>query len=129
MRGGDSAARNPHGAWQRFERGELPLFDFYKEFGQDLSDTVNGNVWYAEYCKKRGIREEPAWVSRMQSVSRSKYSLPRASSEAECGRAGGMQRAVPHQLHPKLNIDILLPALWSHDAKEPVIRPVHGRSD
>jgi len=48
-------ARGPNGAWQRFERGELSLFPFYEQFSRDLSDTVNGNVWYADYCKRRGI--------------------------------------------------------------------------
>ncbi|KAH7909715.1 HAD-like domain-containing protein [Hygrophoropsis aurantiaca] len=48
-------ARGSHGAWQRFERGELALFPFYDAFGRDLSDTDNGNVWYAEYCQRKGI--------------------------------------------------------------------------
>ncbi|KAJ6547069.1 HAD-like domain-containing protein [Mycena capillaripes] len=47
--------RGSNGAWQKFERGELPLFPFYEEFSRDLSDTANGNVWYAAYCKRRGI--------------------------------------------------------------------------
>ncbi|KAJ7273210.1 HAD-like domain-containing protein [Mycena rebaudengoi] len=47
--------RGPSGAWQKFERGELPLFPFYEAFSRDLSDTVNGNVWYAAYCKRRCI--------------------------------------------------------------------------
>ncbi|KAJ6618360.1 HAD-like domain-containing protein [Mycena sp. CBHHK59/15] len=47
--------RGSNGAWQKFERGELPLLPFYEEFSRNLSDTVNGNVWYAAYCKRRGI--------------------------------------------------------------------------
>jgi hypothetical protein len=50
-----SAGRGSQGAWQRFERGELALFPFYKAFGHDLSDTHNGNIWYQEYCKRSGI--------------------------------------------------------------------------
>jgi hypothetical protein len=50
-----SVERGPSGAWQKFERGELPLFPFYEAFSRDLSDTVNGNVWYAAYCKRRCI--------------------------------------------------------------------------
>lgn len=50
-----SESRGPQGAWQRFERGELPLFTFYEAFGRDLSDTVNGNIWYKSYCKRKGI--------------------------------------------------------------------------
>lgn len=52
-----SSARGSQGAWQRFERGELGLFNFYKEFGRDLSDTANGNVWYKEYCRRKNISE------------------------------------------------------------------------
>ncbi|KAG6379106.1 HAD-like protein [Boletus reticuloceps] len=47
------ASRGASGAWQRFERGELPLFDFYTAFGRDLSDTTNGNIWYTEYHKRK----------------------------------------------------------------------------
>ncbi|KAF8831697.1 hypothetical protein HHX47_DHR1001197 [Lentinula edodes] len=32
-------ARGSEGAWQKFERGELELFPFYKAFSQNLSDT------------------------------------------------------------------------------------------
>ncbi|KAJ7184261.1 HAD-like domain-containing protein [Mycena filopes] len=47
--------RGSNGAWQRFERGELPLLPFYDAFSRDLSDTTNGNLWYAAYCKRKGI--------------------------------------------------------------------------
>ncbi|KAI0705830.1 HAD-like protein [Cytidiella melzeri] len=47
--------RGSDGAWQRFERGEIPLFTFYDEFGRDLSDTLLGNAWYREHCKQRGL--------------------------------------------------------------------------
>ncbi|KAH0830411.1 HAD-like protein [Lanmaoa asiatica] len=46
-------SRGSSGAWQRFERGELPLFDFYAAFSRDLSDTTNGNIWYTEYCERK----------------------------------------------------------------------------
>lgn len=48
-------SRGSSGAWQRFERGELPLFDFYTAFGRNLSDTTNGNIWYMEYCERKRI--------------------------------------------------------------------------
>jgi len=47
--------RGPGGAWQRFERGEMNLWDFYTAFGRELSDTIRGNVWYRNYCKRVGI--------------------------------------------------------------------------
>jgi len=53
-----SVSRGPRGAFQRFERGEISLFQFYEEFGRDLSDTVNGNIWYRQYCQRRGITSE-----------------------------------------------------------------------
>ncbi|KDQ60653.1 hypothetical protein JAAARDRAFT_31622 [Jaapia argillacea MUCL 33604] len=43
------------GAWQKFERGEIPLFPFYEAFGRELSDTQKGNVWYSAYCKSKRI--------------------------------------------------------------------------
>lgn len=48
-----STRRGPNGAWQRFERGEMTLFPFYEAFGRELSDTVNGNVWFTDYWKRR----------------------------------------------------------------------------
>ncbi|KAF9001908.1 HAD-like domain-containing protein [Cyathus striatus] len=49
------AGHGSQGAWQRFERGELDLFSFYKQFGEELSDTVSGNVWYKKYCDRKGV--------------------------------------------------------------------------
>ncbi|KAF8840979.1 HAD-like protein [Paxillus ammoniavirescens] len=49
------ASRGSSGAWQKFERGEIPLHDFYTAFGRDLSDTTNGNMWYKEYCARKGV--------------------------------------------------------------------------
>ncbi|KAJ7445718.1 epoxide hydrolase [Mycena galericulata] len=51
--------RGSNGAWQQFERGELPLFPFYEAFSRDLSDTTSGNIWYAAYCKRKGIECPP----------------------------------------------------------------------
>ena len=48
-------ARGSHGAWQRFERGEIALFAFYDAFGRDLSDTAANNPAYASYCARRRI--------------------------------------------------------------------------
>jgi hypothetical protein len=53
--GTSRTSRGSSGAWQRFERGELPLFDFYTTFGRDLSDTTNGNTWYTQYCERKQI--------------------------------------------------------------------------
>lgn len=50
-----SVERGHQGAWQKFERGELPLLPFYEAFSHDLSDTENGNKWYREYCRRRNI--------------------------------------------------------------------------
>ncbi|CAL1704348.1 unnamed protein product [Somion occarium] len=47
--------RGSNGAWQKFERGEIALFPFYEAFGRELSDTSAGNVWYREYCARKGI--------------------------------------------------------------------------
>jgi len=47
--------RGDQGAWQRFERGELSLLQFYREFSRDLSDVDNGCRWYREHCLFRNI--------------------------------------------------------------------------
>lgn len=60
-----STRRGHNGAWQKFERGEIALFPFYEEFGRDLSDTENGNVWYAEYCRRKGIGK--SWTHKQTS--------------------------------------------------------------
>ncbi|KAL1669324.1 HAD-like domain-containing protein [Schizophyllum commune] len=52
-------AKGSQGAWQQFERGELPLLEFYKAWSEDLSDTVNGNKWYTAYCRRKGIETPP----------------------------------------------------------------------
>ncbi|KAI0079973.1 HAD-like protein [Panus rudis PR-1116 ss-1] len=51
--------RGHNGAWQKFERGEIPLFPFYEAFGRELSDTDSGNQWYREYCQRKGIECPP----------------------------------------------------------------------
>ncbi|KAH0584044.1 hypothetical protein H2248_009618 [Termitomyces sp. 'cryptogamus'] len=51
--------RGSQGAWQKFERGEIPLFEFYESFGRELSDTTNGNLWYSRYCKRKGLEVPP----------------------------------------------------------------------
>jgi len=51
----NSTYRGANGAWQKFERGEISLLSFYEAFGYELSDTVNGNKWYTEYCHRKGI--------------------------------------------------------------------------
>ena len=54
-----STRRGDDGVWQRFERGEIELWNFYVAFGRELSDTVRGNVWYREYCAQKGVGEKP----------------------------------------------------------------------
>uniref|UniRef100_A0A8H7Y5Y2 Uncharacterized protein n=1 Tax=Psilocybe cubensis TaxID=181762 RepID=A0A8H7Y5Y2_PSICU len=33
----------------------MDLLSFYQEFSNDLSDTVNGNIWYKSYCDRKGL--------------------------------------------------------------------------
>ncbi|CAE7177216.1 unnamed protein product [Rhizoctonia solani] len=47
--------RGQGGAWQRFERGELELYPFYALFGEELSDTKQGNQYYREWCRSRNV--------------------------------------------------------------------------
>ncbi|KAH9961206.1 HAD-like protein [Lactifluus volemus] len=41
------------GAWQKFERGEIPLFAFYEQFSQELSDVDKGNKCHGIILHKR----------------------------------------------------------------------------
>ncbi|KAL7283304.1 hypothetical protein ACG7TL_002733 [Trametes sanguinea] len=63
--------RGSHGAWQKFERGEMSLFPFYEQFGQELSDTKVNNPAYAQYCKRKGIgeRETPRSIRGYANVT------------------------------------------------------------
>ncbi|KAI6110012.1 HAD-like protein [Pisolithus sp. B1] len=59
------ASRGPNGAWQRFERGEIPLHEFYAAFSKDLSDVDSGNEWFRRYCLRKGLNDEvelPAYL-------------------------------------------------------------------
>ncbi|KJA18576.1 hypothetical protein HYPSUDRAFT_69814 [Hypholoma sublateritium FD-334 SS-4] len=51
--------RGANGSWQKFERGEIELLPFYEAFGRDLSDTVNGNIWYKTYCERKDLECPP----------------------------------------------------------------------
>ncbi|GAA5921412.1 hypothetical protein JCM1841_005809 [Sporobolomyces salmonicolor] len=48
-------ARGEDGAFQRLERGELGIEDFYRRFGEELSEVGRGNEAYQAYCRKAGI--------------------------------------------------------------------------
>ncbi|ORZ08731.1 HAD-like domain-containing protein [Absidia repens] len=46
-------AQGENGAFQRFERGEIKLHDFYREFGEQLSSPTN-KKHYQAYLKRSG---------------------------------------------------------------------------
>ncbi|GAA5841449.1 hypothetical protein JCM5353_007273 [Sporobolomyces roseus] len=48
-------AYGDQGAFQRLERGELVIEEFYKAFGEQLSNVERGNKAYQVYCKRAGI--------------------------------------------------------------------------
>lgn len=31
------------------------MFSFYEAFGRELSDTKVNNIWYANYCNRKGL--------------------------------------------------------------------------
>ncbi|GAA5832290.1 hypothetical protein JCM3766R1_002366 [Sporobolomyces carnicolor] len=47
------------GAFQRLERGEIAIDDFYREFGTQLSNVERGNQAYETYCKRVGTTCPP----------------------------------------------------------------------
>ena len=50
-------ALGQQGAFQRLERGEIELEQFYSEFGDELSAVGRANEAYNKYCTKMGIGE------------------------------------------------------------------------
>ncbi|KAJ3279897.1 hypothetical protein HK104_001087, partial [Borealophlyctis nickersoniae] len=48
-------AKGENGAFQRLERGELALEDFFPAFGADLSDGVGNRDAYAAWAESKGI--------------------------------------------------------------------------
>ncbi|GAA5830488.1 hypothetical protein JCM11251_002488 [Rhodosporidiobolus azoricus] len=52
-------AAGPNGAFQRLERGEMSMEEFYRKFGEELSNVKRGNQAYGEYCRRVGIECPP----------------------------------------------------------------------
>lgn len=50
-------AQGHGGAFQRLERGELPLDEFYRQFGTELSNVESGNRAYRAHCHRIGKGE------------------------------------------------------------------------
>jgi hypothetical protein len=48
-------ARGRSGAWQQFERGEIPLLVFYEAFGRELSDATHANAAYEAFCARKRL--------------------------------------------------------------------------
>ncbi|EPQ27295.1 uncharacterized protein PFL1_05218 [Pseudozyma flocculosa PF-1] len=48
-------AQGHGGAFQRFERNELDLYSFYRQFGHELSNVEANNRHYTAFCKARGM--------------------------------------------------------------------------
>ena len=78
-----STTRGSHGAWQKFERGEIPLLAFYAQFGADLSDAARANAWYREYCERKRIGAlSHRSLSPPQQLTPATLHLPRMSRPA-----------------------------------------------
>ncbi|BGP13074.1 hypothetical protein JCM10213_000921 [Rhodosporidiobolus nylandii] len=52
-------AAGPEGAFQKLERGELEMEDFYRRFRAELSDVQKGNEAYRRYCARMGLNCPP----------------------------------------------------------------------
>jgi hypothetical protein len=102
------------GGWQKFERGQIPLFPLYEQFSQELSDVDNGNKWYIEYCEKKKIGEP--WNHSPQTPIRfySDNSMSGASAEVAHRRPGS-------EHSPTFDAQILnnVAAFRSHDENRP----------
>lgn len=95
-------SRGSDGAWQQFERGELPLLTFYQAFSRDLSDTTANNAAYSAYCTRKGY-ECPALPSRLQVDGRELFGRMMRSSSVydpyvlkaiQCIRQAGRHRII-----------------------------------
>ncbi|TFL07697.1 HAD-like protein [Pterulicium gracile] len=95
-------SRGSDGAWQQFERGELPLLAFYQAFSRDLSDTTANNASYSNYCTRKG-NECPALPSRLQVDGRELFGRMMRSSSVydpyvlkaiQCIRQAGQHRII-----------------------------------
>ncbi|KAF8332327.1 HAD-like domain-containing protein [Cantharellus anzutake] len=62
-------SRGEGGAWQQFERGELPIFEFYELFGRELSDTKKGNEWYSQHLRKKGVDPETVELPKSLAIN------------------------------------------------------------
>ncbi|KAJ3056768.1 hypothetical protein HK097_004340 [Rhizophlyctis rosea] len=51
-------SRAPNGAFQRLERGEISLIEFYPLFSEEMSDPANKDV-YRRYAAARGFDAQP----------------------------------------------------------------------
>ncbi|GAA5886893.1 hypothetical protein JCM5296_005183 [Sporobolomyces johnsonii] len=67
-------ARGEQGAFQRLERGELGIEEFYRRFGEELSEVGRGNEAYQAYCRKAGI-ECPALPTEVKIDGRELWSI------------------------------------------------------
>ncbi|EST08272.1 HAD-like domain protein [Kalmanozyma brasiliensis GHG001] len=47
-------AQGHGGAFQKFERSELDIYTFYRQFGEELSNVEKNNEAYTKFCKSRG---------------------------------------------------------------------------
>jgi len=91
--------RGQEGAWQRFERGEMPLFQFYKEFSQELSDVANANRWYSEHCINRNLAC-PSLPHSLNVNGRELFRrMMRASSEPDDAVVQAIRRIREHGRH------------------------------
>ena len=81
-------ARGAHGAWQKFERGEMALFPFYDQFGRDLSDTKTNNPAYVKYCRRHALGAYDVTLAPAPSSSSSSLS-PQLHQLTSC-RTGGV---------------------------------------
>ena len=79
-------ARGSHGAWQKFERGEMALFPFYDQFGRDLSDTKTNNPAYVKYCRRHALG---AYDVTLAPASSSSSLSPQLHQLTSC-RTGGV---------------------------------------
>lgn len=74
----NSTAKGEDGAYQRFERGECSLSEFYDDWGRELNDLPRGNAAYKAYAQRRGLGVCSLQQARVATDwSRGRTALPR----------------------------------------------------
>ncbi|KZV93350.1 epoxide hydrolase N-termina [Exidia glandulosa HHB12029] len=86
-------AYGENGAYQRFERGEIGLKQFYDVWGRELNNVERGNAAYNAYCAKRSLPPPAALPSSLKIDARDLFGqMMRQAATMDAGVVRAIQR-------------------------------------